>query len=1142
MQSGVSRLNRLNTRWKRWVASAAGLLLIYTAVGFGLVPYLIQHQAPKWGLSALERHVTLAHVRFNPFTLRLDVQGLKLAEVDGAPILGLDTVVVDLQWASLIRRAWTFAEIRFTAPTLHLAIAPDGKFNLSELIATLERHSPPDEPTSAMPRLSVAHFVLEKGKVDVSDQQAGYANTVSPLDFELNDFSTLPDQTGNYRVSAASLLGGRLSWTGNVSLNPLQARGELKLDDAALVGLATYLKPYTTAHLQSGRLSASVPYHFAYQAGRFEAELAGASVQLRDLSVAAGEGRAPMATLQQVNVLDINANLATRVVSVGALRVDGGALTVTRQADGVLDWAQLGVPAHSTQGLPVDTRPALTWALQVHELAVDQVALHATDLTVSPPLELGVGKTQLKLNLAAEQTAKGLSLMLKDTALTTTDLILTSGSQTPLSLETLGFSDAILSLIDRKIAVGRVFTQGGQLQLQRDTAGELTLMKLLPSLAAAGSTGPTPDVNDAKATAWQVAVNQLQFDQWGAAIDDQATGIKVNLQNVAVQVDGASSQLSQPVQFKASLSLREGGQLSAQGRAVPGTGSVAAKVQVRQLALAPLQPLLSQYLKLTIAKGHVSAQGQLTTGAGRTNSPALRYVGEMTVADLALNESGGVPFAAWTRVQASKMVAQLAPNGLDIPDLLVLEPNAALIIEDDRSLNAARLLVQPAAATSPPAAVPTTRSPDADPFPVRIQRLRLKNAKVDFADLSLRPQFGAKVYELNGVVSGLSSSRQARSQIELDGRVDEFGLARVRGELNPFAPRDNTDINVVFKNVNIVSASPYTMKFAGYKVAQGKISLDLQYKIRQGKMEGANQIVLDQLTLGDKVDSPDALNLPLSLAIALLKDNDGRIELGLPVTGDMSDPQFSYGAVVWKAIGNVLTKIVTAPFKALGGLLGLSGEKMEAIEFDAASSKLLPPEREKVKQLAEMLGKRAQLRLTIPSSYSNIADSAALKAQALRLEVARRVGRDLIADEAPGPVDLGDASVQKVMRDLYAERLGEAALDQQKKAAEATEATASSTDPKAKLPLGQGVLKRLKGEPLVVDAGGFYRSLQSGLEQSQVVESQALPRLGAQRAAVVLAALERAGVPSAQVTTTPPEAVDSAVDQPVRLTLGLGAK
>ena len=1120
----------------------AGSLLAYTAIGFGLLPYVIQHQAPKWGLSALERRVSMESVRFNPFTLRLEVQGFKVAEVDDAPLLSWNMLVIDLEWASLIRRTWTLAEIRLTAPTVHLAIAPDGKFNVSELLATLERQFPSDKSEGGMPRLVVNRFVLEQGKVDVSDQQAGYANTISPLNFELNSFSTLPDQTGNYRVSAASLLGGKLSWTGSVSVNPMQARGEVTLEDAALSELATYLKPYTTAHLQSGRLSATVPYRFAYEGGRFEAELAGARLRLNEVTLAAGEGREPIALLNQVTGEGIQANLATRVVSIGALRVEGGAVTVTRQANGALDWAQLSVPVDSQQVVSVGVAPPLTWALQVQALALDQVAIRAMDQTVSPALTLGIDKVKLNLSLNAEQTGQALNLITDEGDLTLDQLTLASGSQTPLTINQLGFSDGRMNLAERKIKVERLVAEGGQLQLQRDATGQLNLMTMLPQPQPSDSTLPAQTSNSDESPAWQVLATQVQLNQWGAAIADQTTGIAVNLQNVALQLEGASNQLSQPVQFKASLAVREGGQLSAQGRVVPATGAVDAKVQVQQLALAPWQPLLSQSVKLVIAGGHVSAQGQLTTGAARDNRPALRYTGGLAVADLALHEAGGVPFAAWKRVEAAKLGLQLSPNRLDIPDLLVLEPNATLIIEDDRSLNAARLLVKPVAATDSPAAVPVTGQPETDSFPVRIQRLRLKNAKVDFADLSLRPQFGAKVVELNGVVTGLSSNRQARSQIELDGRVDEFGLARVRGELNPFAPQDNTDVNVVFKNVSIVSASPYSMKFAGYKVAQGKVSLDLQYKIRQGQMVGANQIVLDQLTLGDKVDSPDALSLPLELAIALLKDNDGRIELGLPVSGDMRDPQFSYGAVVWKAIGNVLTKIVTAPFRALGSLLGLSGEKMEAIEFDPASSTLLPPEQENVKNLAQMLGQRAQLQLTVPSAYSTAADHAALKSQALRAEVARRVGRALSADDAPGPLDLGDAAVQKVMRDLYAERLGEAALDQQKKEAEATETTASSTVSKAKLPLDQGVLKRLKGEPLVVDASAFYRRLQSGLEQSQALVADALPQLGAQRAAVVLAALERAGVARAQVKTTPPEAVDSAVDQPVRLTLGLGAK
>jgi hypothetical protein len=1137
-------MNILKTRWMRWVVMLAGGVLVYAAAGFGLLPYLIQHYAPQLGQRELERRVSMEGVQFNPFTLRLQMQGFRLAEVNDAPLISLDALVVDLQWASLIRRAWTFGEVRIEGPTAHLAIAPDGAFNMAELMATLERNSSRDDSKSDMPRLVVQRFVLQQGKVDVSDQQAGYANTITPINFEVNDLSTLPDQTGNYRLNAVSLLGGKLSWTGQVSLSPMQARGELTVDDVALVALAAYLKPYTTANLSSGRLSATLPYRIAYQSGRLEADLTGAGVRLRDLTLASGAGREPMASLSQVNLDEVNANLMTRSVSVGSLRIDGGALAATRQSDGALDWAQLGVATQPTSSAPTQASAPVTWSFDVREIAVNQVAINAVDQTVSPPLRLGVGRTQLNLSVAGEQTDKAMNLTVKDASLILANLTLASGSQTPLKLAKMGFNDGVVNLAEQQVTLGRVFAQGAELQLQRDVAGELTLMRMLPAAGATNS--KASDAAAAKGPDWRVLAKQVQLDHWSAAIEDQATGIKVNLQEVALQLDDASSELTKPVDFKASLSVKEGGQLSAQGRMVPASGRMDAKVQVKQLALAPLQPLLSQHLKLAIASGQVSAQGQLTTGTGQADSPALRYTGGVSIADLALQEAGGIPFAAWTRVEAANMVARVAPNGLDIPDLLVLEPNAKLIIEDDRSLNAARFLVKPTSASDAPAATPVKGAPEADPFPVRIQRVRLKNAKVDFADLSLRPQFGAKVVELNGVVSGLSSDRQSRSQIELDGRVDEFGLARVRGELNPFAPQDNTNVSVVFKNVDIVSASPYTMKFAGYKVAEGKISLDLQYKIRNGKMDGANQIVLDKLTLGEKVDSPDALNLPLELAIALLKDNEGRIDLALPVSGDMNDPQFSYGAVVWKAIGNVLTKIVTAPFRALGSLLGLGGEQLEGIGFDPASSILLPPEQEKVQQLAAMLGKRAQLKLTVPGVYSAVADSAALKSLALRAEVARRAGEVLADGEAPGPLSLGDPAVQKAMRALYAERLGDTALDQQKLAAETAEAAntaaaAPGTAP-AKLALGQGVLKRLQGEPKVADATAFYRSLLTGLEKSQPLAADALTQLGAQRAAVVQAAMTRAGVASDRVVVTPSEAVDSPQDKTVMLKLGLGVK
>jgi hypothetical protein len=423
---------------------------------------------------------------------------------------------------------------------------------------------------------------------------------------------------------------------------------------------------------------------------------------------------------------------------------------------------------------------------------------------------------------------------------------------------------------------------------------------------------------------------------------------------------------------------------------------------------------------------------------------------------------------------------------------------------------------------------------------VRVRRLRFQNAKLDFTDLSLRPQFSAKIYELGGVITGLSSKRDARSQIELDGRVDEFGLARIRGQLNPFVPADNTDVNVVFKNVDMVSASPYSMKFAGYKIAQGKISLDLQYKVRNGQLEGNNQIVLDNLTLGERIDSPDALKLPLELALAILKDSNGRIDLGVPVSGNMNDPQFSYGSVVWKAIGNIMSKIVTSPFRALGNLFGVSGDKLESIDFDAGSDTVLPPEREKLKQVAQILAKKSQLKLSVPGQYSEAADGAALREQAVRRAIVTRAEIKLAPGEQPGPLDIGQRKVRGALRDLYAERFGAAELDKQKKAAES--AGAADAGAQQKLPVLQRLGKMVQGEPQVADASAFYGKLQERLEQNQPLPADALPQLGARRAAAILAALKEDGVDPAAAHAAAPEKTDAGAGKPVVLKLGLSAK
>ena len=1140
-------------RWQRWAVGSGCALAAYSAAGFWLVPYVIQHQLPTFAEKELARQASIADVRFNPFTLRLEADQIAFREApgadgkSGAPLLSIGALAVQLEWKSIVRRAWSLADIRITAPQAQLTITPDGKFNLAEVLATWQRNHP-EKSEGGMPRLVITHFALEQGKVDWQDQKAGYADNFTPINFTLDNISTLPDANGSYSLSADSARGGKLHWRGTASLSPIRGEGELILNDASLPGLAAYLKAYTRATVTSGKLSARLPYAFSYADGALQATVKGAGLALRDLALVQDGKGAPFTSLDTLGIAGVNADLARQSVTVDKINLYGGKVAVRRDSRGEINVANLmlpGKPAPVAAAAAVPAAPAAPskpgkWKVDLHQLALANVDVSVIDETVSPALQLSARQVQLNLQLALQQGPAGMATVIDGAHVSLADLAMQRGAQTPFTLTQLGFRDGKIDLAAHTVHLGAVTASGAQIDLARNRQGEFAIAQQLPVFASrkADAGKETPSAP------WSSKVDKVELSQFSARFDDAGTGIKGTLQDARLSLHNVSNDMKQALPFELGVGLREGGLLTAKGKFVPGTGAVDAQLNLQQLTLAPVQPLLAQHVKLKLAGGTLSGSGRLTTGGGAPTAPKVRYEGGVDIAGLVLNETDGKRFASWKSVRADKLTASVGPDFVDIPELRVVEPNAQLIIENDRSLNAQRLLVKAPEPAAAPATTATPTTADAA-FPVRVRRVRLQNAKLDFADLSLRPQFAAKIYELNGVITGLSTKRDARSQIELDGRIDEFGLARVRGQLNPFAPTDNTDLNVVFKNVDMVSASPYTMKFAGYKVAEGKISLDLQYKVRNRQLDGTNQVVLDKLTLGERIDSPDALKLPLELALAILKDSDGRIDLGLPVSGDMNDPQFSYGALIWKAVGNVLTKIVTAPFRALGNLLGISADKLESIDFDAGSAVLLPPEREKLKQVAQILAKREQLKLAVPGQYSDT-DGAALRAQAVRRAVAAKAGIKLEAGEEPGPLNLGERKVRGALRELYGERFGKAELDKQKKAAEsavpATAAAAASTAAPAKIPVLQRLGKLIEGEPQVADTGAFYKGLREQLEAKQPLPADALSKLGTQRSAAILAALQQDGTPAARVSAGAPEKTEAAPGKLVGLKLGLAAQ
>jgi hypothetical protein len=590
--------------------------------------------------------------------------------------------------------------------------------------------------------------------------------------------------------------------------------------------------------------------------------------------------------------------------------------------------------------------------------------------------------------------------------------------------------------------------------------------------------------------------------------------------------------------------VKSGGRVAMRGRAVPADGTLNAKIEATGVSLAPLQPFVAaRYSEARLTAGEASFAGTLRAGG---KDAKLAYSGAASAANVVLDDATGVRVLGWKSLATESLRLTFAPDRLDVDEVRWIAPSGKFAIAKDGSSNLSRAFARKDA---PPAAAAPSAAKDAgeaaapegeDAFPVAVRRVRLEQGALDFSDDSLSPGFVAKIYDLAGTANGLSSDRSTRSQFDFEGRVDEFGYARLSGAINLFVPRERTAFRVQLRNIDLASVSTYSVQFAGYRLASGHMSLDLNYRLRGNVIEGENRITLEKVTLGERVDSPNALKLPLELAIALLKDENGTITMELPVTGNLDDPQFSFAPIIWKAVGNFLGSIITAPFRALARMFGGggSGDEGGTIAFDPGGSRLLPPEREKIGRIAGMLAKRPELKLVIPGRYDAEADARALKRDALGRDIGRRAGFAVANTEDPGPINMEDRPTHAALRALFGERFSAAELDKLKTEAEAKSRAAGVAAP--------SVVDRVRnfaaGEPQVADAREFYQTLLRRLREAQPLPPDALAELARSRGTAIEGALLAAGADPARVSQSAGPPTSDAEAKQVTVQLSLSAR
>lgn len=771
--------------------------------------------------------------------------------------------------------------------------------------------------------------------------------------------------------------------------------------------------------------------------------------------------------------------------NLSTLPEDGGNMTLvaTGPHGGKLDWkGDLSIVPFTSKGsFTLEGVPLKAWWPYVRDNAPLNLNNGVLSLASDYHLDLSKG-TQLLLDKAA--------VTLRDLDLSSPE------GKPLAKLASLDVADTTLDLVKQEVVVGQIRSQGLEAWAAREKDGQLDWQKLFatfkpykrpeeptpqaqaapeqtageppavvasePATAAqpAGKPDATPaaptetaqakpatpaepaDAGKAAQTAeaaqpaepakpWHVVLRDTQLRGYKAHLADRAPGKPVNLEVGPLDLDlqNLDSGLTSPLQLKLKTGLGPRGQIEASGQVIPNPVSAKLKVSTRDIDLRVAQAYIDPFIRLELRSGLLASD--LDVDLKGTDPLAFSVKGSAQVTQLhTLDTLKSRDFVKWTKLTLNGLAYQHG-DSLVIQTVSLEEPYARFIINEDRSTNVSELIIKQPESSSAPASK-NSGSGGGKELGIRIGGVKINNGSANFADLTLRPDFATAIQQLGGEIGTIDNRNPAPASVDVKGKVDKYAPVTIKGSLNPFSPLEKLDIATSFKRVELTTLTPYSGKFAGYRIRKGRLNLDLHYQITQGKLKAENKVLVEHLQLGEKVDSPDAVDLPVKLAIALLKDANGNIDIQLPVEGDLNNPQFSVMPIVWQTLRNLVVRAVQAPFNFIAGLAsGGGGPDLSNVTFAAGASELDASAQANLDKLADALKQRPALKLEVEGVAAAASDGPLLADRRLKQEYQKNYYSMLQRRGDKVPSDASQLEVPEDLQPILLEGVYRARLKKQ---------------------------------------------------------------------------------------------------------------
>ena len=984
------------------------LLLIYTLLGFFGLPYAIKNIAPKY-LKDYNATLFVSDAKFNPFTFELNATNAELNTT--SPLFSTKQIDLKLKPFSIFKKLVEIDIFRLDEPKVKIARNKKANFNFSNFISD-DNATSEDNSTSSI-NFALNNAKIIKGSFSYSDQNLTKPFNVSfdDINYELSSLNTKKNSAGSHIFDSNSSLAHKIDLNGDIKLNPLKIEGNVSIKDFSIKPVAISFIDNDTLNLKNAIINLKINYALKADENATRINLKDGFLNVKGLSLDEGANELSLGELE-LPKFDLDSKIADKTeaaLNLSAINLNDisfkNAIAASVKS---LNLSDISLLANLNEKSELNATAKLK-SVGANALKIDEADRNLANLK-------DINASNLNLNLANNKTAltlekivlNGINAPLSKSAnanvasagVTNTNFTM-DGNKSLASLDELNVKNIELKAKNKDIAsVTDVAIKSISFDILKTALNIASVDVNKPKFTSELNDNGLSAVNElgfgeqsAKATkaakhtkkvekkaenksASKSKENEFKFDVKNISVNNadialthlfEGEKIAHKFDNLFVKVANLSSDFSKPFDAKVAMKSSQKLNLDVDSKIKIEPLDVSAKIKLNDTNLPKYFAYAKPFLEADLASGQMSADAQLHYAKD------IKADAKVSIKDIRLNGKKTEKLIAFKSLDLEKI--SFAKNDLAISGVSLNSPFIKAHLSKERKFNLSQIVKEDKNKAKTEAKLESKKaaSKKDDELKFSVKNFSLKNGEVDFSDASLFMPFATTISKLNGKLTDIDKKRPSSG--EFQGVVGKNGFAQITAKLFPFELKQNTDIKLDFKDIDLTDITPYSGQFVGYKIKKGKLNLNLNYSVADSKLNGSNFINFDSLTLGEKVDSKDAVNLPLSLAISILSDQNNQINIDLPVEGNLDDPDFKYGGVIWAAVKKLFADITLAPFRFLGNALGLGSKDLSSIDFLAGSSELISSEAPKIADFIKLTGSKPKMKLSITPTYSKLDES-----------------------------------------------------------------------------------------------------------------------------------------------------------------------